>query len=63
MNGIHCSEDKELLEGIVRGEWEWDGLIMSDWTGVYSVDQSVKVSLFRRHSSIAAMLTASVPFF
>ncbi|GAA6016596.1 hypothetical protein JCM11491_006008 [Sporobolomyces phaffii] len=45
MNGVHCSEDKELLEGIVRGEWGWDGLIMSDWTGVYSVDQSVKAGL------------------
>ncbi|GAA5877443.1 hypothetical protein JCM16303_003334 [Sporobolomyces ruberrimus] len=45
MNGIHCSEDKELLEGIVRGEWNWDGLIMSDWTGVYSVDESIKAGL------------------
>ncbi|GAA5903810.1 beta-glucosidase [Sporobolomyces salmoneus] len=45
MNGVHCSEDKELLEGIVRGEWKWDGLIMSDWTGVYSVDESIKAGL------------------
>ncbi|GAA5954335.1 hypothetical protein JCM3765_004425 [Sporobolomyces pararoseus] len=45
MNGTHCSEDKQLLEGIVRGEWNWDGLIMSDWTGVYSVDESIKAGL------------------
>ncbi|GAA5891806.1 hypothetical protein JCM5296_001867 [Sporobolomyces johnsonii] len=45
LNGTHCSENKELLEGIVRGEWGWKGLIMSDWTGVYSVDESVKAGL------------------
>lgn len=30
-NGVHCSEDKNLLQGIVRDEWKWDPLIMSDW--------------------------------
>ncbi|GAA5944758.1 beta-glucosidase H [Sporobolomyces koalae] len=45
MNGVHCSEDKDLLEGIVRGEWGWDGLVMSDWTGVYSVGESLKAGL------------------
>lgn len=31
VNGTHVSESKNLLEGIVRGEWGWKGLIMSDW--------------------------------
>jgi beta-glucosidase len=30
-NGIHCSEKKDLLQGISRGEWVWDGLVVSDW--------------------------------
>lgn len=31
LNGIHASEHKELLDGILRKEWGWDGLVMSDW--------------------------------
>jgi beta-glucosidase len=31
MNGTHCSENEKLLQGILRGEWGWDGLVMSDW--------------------------------
>ncbi|GAA6042149.1 hypothetical protein JCM8097_004984 [Rhodosporidiobolus ruineniae] len=45
LNGKHCSETKELLDGILREEWGWKGLIMSDWTGVYSVDESIKAGL------------------
>ncbi|GAA5851026.1 hypothetical protein JCM8547_009158 [Rhodosporidiobolus lusitaniae] len=45
LNGKHCSESKDLLEGILRGEWNWNGLVMSDWTGVYSVDESIKAGL------------------
>ncbi len=31
LNGIHTSENKDLLQGILRCEFEFDGLIMSDW--------------------------------
>lgn len=45
LNGTHCSEHKELLDGILRGEWGWNGLVCSDWTGVVSVDESIKAGL------------------
>lgn len=31
INGIHCSENAALLEGILRGEWGFDGLVTTDW--------------------------------
>lgn len=31
VNGIHVSESKKLLKDILRGEWGYEGLIMSDW--------------------------------
>jgi beta-glucosidase len=31
VNGMHVSENKKLLTDILRKEWGWDGMIMSDW--------------------------------
>ena len=31
INGCRASESRELLTGILRGEWGYDGLVMSDW--------------------------------
>ena len=33
INGRRASENKELLTDILRGEWGYDGLVMSDWWG------------------------------
>ena len=31
INGIHMSENRRLLQDVLRDEWKWDGLVMSDW--------------------------------
>lgn len=31
INGCRASENKELLEDILRGEWGWEGMVVSDW--------------------------------
>src|SRR5438132_6421385 len=34
-NGLHMSQNKYLLSDVVKKEWGFDGLIMSDWSGTY----------------------------
>ena len=31
LNGVRTSENAELITGILRGEWEYDGLVTTDW--------------------------------
>lgn len=31
VNGTHASENKKLITDILRNEWEFDGVVMSDW--------------------------------
>jgi beta-glucosidase len=34
-NGLHMSQNKYLLTEVLKNEWGFDGLIMSDWSGTY----------------------------
>ena len=31
--GVHCCHNDELLNGILKKEWNWDGALVSDWGG------------------------------
>jgi beta-glucosidase len=31
VNGIHCTNNAAFIGGILREEWGWDGVLMSDW--------------------------------
>ena len=36
LNGTYASENPRLLKGILKDEWKYDGLVISDWQGTYS---------------------------
>jgi beta-glucosidase len=38
--GQHACHNQYLLNDILRGEWKFDGVVVSDWGGVYSTEQS-----------------------
>ncbi|SPO07215.1 uncharacterized protein DNG_09909 [Cephalotrichum gorgonifer] len=45
VNGNHADASKELLRDIVRGEWGWEGLFMSDWGGTNTTVESISAGL------------------
>ncbi|QRV86694.1 glycoside hydrolase family 3 protein [Ceratobasidium sp. AG-Ba] len=45
VGGTHVSECKRLLGDVLRKEWGFDGLVMSDWYGTYSVDIALNAGL------------------
>ncbi|KAH7129750.1 glycoside hydrolase superfamily [Dactylonectria estremocensis] len=45
INGVHSSEDPLLLQQILRREWGFDGLVMSDWWGTYSTAESINAGM------------------
>ena len=48
VNGIYCGEQPDLIKGILRGEWGFDGLVMSDWFGTHSTaPQRGRASIWR----------------
>lgn len=43
LNGVHCSEDPNLIQRILRGEWGFDGLVVSDWYVHWFASSSVRM--------------------
>jgi beta-glucosidase len=36
LRGVYCSENDYLLEQILKGEWKFKGVVISDWGGTHS---------------------------
>jgi len=45
LNGRWCAEDEQLLTGVLRGEWGFQGIVMTDWWAVGSTVGSAEAGL------------------
>lgn len=45
LNGIWCSENKYLLNDILREEWGFNGPVISDWGAVHNIARCIKAGL------------------
>lgn len=45
INGLHGCENVHLLNDILRNEWNYKGLVMSDWGAVNNIVSSVKAGM------------------
>lgn len=44
LNGVLCSENKDLLDDVLRMDWEYDGVVISDWGAVRSTKEAAEAS-------------------
>ncbi|MFM7746054.1 MAG: glycoside hydrolase family 3 C-terminal domain-containing protein [Actinomycetota bacterium] len=41
VNGLHAADHGWLINDVLRGEWGFDGVVMSDWYGLHSTVEGV----------------------
>ncbi|KAF9873970.1 Cel3c [Colletotrichum karsti] len=70
VEGLHVSENPKILQDILRKEWGFNGLIMSDWYGTYSCEAALNAgvdiempgpSRYRENEALAAVFSGKVP--
>jgi beta-glucosidase len=70
VNGTFASENRELLTGILREEWDFDGLVMTDWGATRDRVESVAAGCdldmpgevpHNRESLLAAVRSGALP--
>ncbi len=45
LNGAFCTENPDLLTRILKEEWAWDGVVMSDWYATHSTAAAANAGL------------------
>jgi beta-glucosidase len=45
LNGTYCSENELLLTSILRDEWHFEGMVVSDWGGTHSTVKAANAGL------------------
>jgi beta-glucosidase len=69
LNGTHAAEHPRLLREILKGEWHFDGVVMSDWFATHTTAEALNAGLdlempgptrFRGQALAAAVRAGSV---
>ncbi|MGA8014587.1 MAG: glycoside hydrolase family 3 C-terminal domain-containing protein [Candidatus Dormiibacterota bacterium] len=45
LNGKHVPDDARLIAGILRGEWGFEGIVMTDWRGLITTAEAGRAGL------------------
>ncbi len=45
VNGVYCCENEYLLGSILRGEWKYDGVVVSDWGAILDRKASLRAGM------------------
>lgn len=45
VNGHYCSENRKLLTDILRGEWGYDGMLISDWGAIHNLGKAISAGM------------------
>jgi beta-glucosidase len=45
VNGVHCSQNEHLISDILKKDWGFEGVVMSDWTSTYDAVAAAKAGL------------------
>ena len=45
LNGEHCCTSKKLLNGTLRRDWGFDGVVVSDWGGVHDTREAAEAAI------------------
>lgn len=41
INGVPCTENRRMLHDLLREEWGFEGVVMSDWNAVYHPEKAI----------------------
>ena len=60
VNGVYCGEHQWLLDGVLRNEWQFKGLVVSDWGGCNDRVEGVRAGLDLEMPSSAGINDAKI---
>ncbi len=55
IDGIPCAASEELLTGVLRGEWGFDGIVVSDYISIEMLYSNHKVARSEKEAGIMAL--------